>query len=154
MADMRRLHCNSTIMGQNRWWLKLFFYLLDVGTSNALVLHNFTKESHMSIVEFKTCLVKAFMGDRLQPIPHSLVEHVPLRTKGRFRCAYCSLFNRMKHTCFRCTAQCCRLPLCSVGLGGSDQDCFTLCHANPTILWATLAKFEPMKKKYTNQTKI
>jgi len=25
LADMRRLHCNSTIMGQNRWWLKLFF---------------------------------------------------------------------------------------------------------------------------------
>ena len=25
IADMRRLHCNSTIMGQNRWWLKLFF---------------------------------------------------------------------------------------------------------------------------------
>ena len=38
LADMRSLHCNSTIMGQNRWWLKLFFYLLDVGTSNALVL--------------------------------------------------------------------------------------------------------------------
>jgi hypothetical protein len=25
LADMRRLHCNSTIMGQKRWWLKLFF---------------------------------------------------------------------------------------------------------------------------------
>ena len=25
LADMRRMHCTSTIMGQNRWWLKLFF---------------------------------------------------------------------------------------------------------------------------------
>jgi hypothetical protein len=24
LADMRPLHCNSTIMNQNRWWLKLF----------------------------------------------------------------------------------------------------------------------------------
>jgi hypothetical protein len=24
LADMRCLHCNSTIMGQNWWWLKLF----------------------------------------------------------------------------------------------------------------------------------
>jgi hypothetical protein len=40
LADMRRLHCNSTRMGQNRWWLKFFFYLLDVGTANALVLYN------------------------------------------------------------------------------------------------------------------
>jgi Transposase IS4 len=28
VADMRRLHCSSTIMGQNRWWLKLFFISL------------------------------------------------------------------------------------------------------------------------------
>ena len=132
---------------------QIIFYLLDVGTSNALVLHNFTKESHMSIVEFKTCLVKAFMGDCLLPILQSLAEHVPLRTKGRFCCAYCSLFNRMKRTRFRCTAPCCRLPLCSVGSGGSDEDCFTLCHANPTMLRATIAKFESMKKNYTNQAK-
>jgi hypothetical protein len=26
LADMRRLHCNSTIKGQNRWWLKLFLF--------------------------------------------------------------------------------------------------------------------------------
>ena len=53
LADMRRLHCNSTIMGKHRWWLKLFFYLLDVGTSNALVLHTQTGVSNMNIVEFK-----------------------------------------------------------------------------------------------------
>ena len=47
LADMRRLHCNSTIMGQNRWWLKLFFYLLDVGTSNALVLYNESMKSRL-----------------------------------------------------------------------------------------------------------
>ena len=42
LADQRRLHSNSTLMGQHRWWLKLFFYLLDVGTANALVLYNST----------------------------------------------------------------------------------------------------------------
>ena len=40
LADTKRLHCSSAIMGQNRWWLKIFFNLLDIGTSNALVLHN------------------------------------------------------------------------------------------------------------------
>ena len=66
LADMRRLHCNSTIMGQNRWWLKLFFYLLDVGTSNALVLYKLAKGGDanlMSIVEFKRELVLAFVGE-------------------------------------------------------------------------------------------
>ena len=28
LADMRQLQCTSTIMGQNRWWLKLFFTYL------------------------------------------------------------------------------------------------------------------------------
>jgi len=66
LADMRRLHCNSTIMGQNRWWLKLFFYLLDVGTSNALVLFNeskkIRKEKTLNIVQFKMKLVEDLVG--------------------------------------------------------------------------------------------
>ena len=67
LADMRRLHCNSTIMGQHRWWLKLFFYLLDVGTANALVLyreamHN-NKTNKISIVEYKSNLVNLLVGD-------------------------------------------------------------------------------------------
>jgi hypothetical protein len=55
-------------VGQNRWWLKLFFYLLDVGTSNALVLYNESMKSRlqegatthtpMNIVEFKMKLVE------------------------------------------------------------------------------------------------
>ena len=153
LADMRRLHCNSTIMGQHRWWLKLFFYLLDVGTSNALVLYNCTRESPISVTEFKAMLVKGFLGDQLRPIPESPVPHLPLQTEGRFRCAYCSLFNDMKCTRFRCSADCCRLPLCSVGTGSSDRDCFTLCHGNPTIHRAVLVKFESMQKSYMSKNK-
>jgi hypothetical protein len=66
LADMRRLHCNSTTMGQNRWWLKFFFYLLDVGTSNALVLFNeskrIRKEKTLNIVQFKMKLVENLVG--------------------------------------------------------------------------------------------
>jgi hypothetical protein len=66
LADMQRLHCNSTIMCQNHWWLGLFFYLLDVGTSNALVLFNKSAKmlkktdeiyTPMNIVDFKMQLV-------------------------------------------------------------------------------------------------
>ena len=153
LADMRRLHCNSTIMGQNRWWLKLFFYLLDVGTSNALVLHNFTRQTAMTVVDFKMCLVQGFLGDRMRPVPEAVVDHLPLRTNGRYRCVYCSLFNKMKRTRFRCNAQCCLLPLCSVGTGSNEQDCFILCHGNETIRQAAIAKFESMKKSYTTQNK-
>ena len=26
LAGMRRLHCNSTVMGLHRWWLKFFLF--------------------------------------------------------------------------------------------------------------------------------
>ena len=37
LADMQRMHSTTSLMGQNQWWLN-FFYLLDVGTANPLIL--------------------------------------------------------------------------------------------------------------------
>ena len=150
LADMRRLHCNSTIMGQNRWWLKLFFYLLDVGTSNALVLYNLTRkegQQPLTIVNYKTELIRAFVGTRLQGIPETVVEHVPQNKDGRFRCAHCALFSRVRRTKIRCSAPGCDLPLCSIGSGMAGQDCFTICHGNNNLHKAVLMKYISMKKK-------
>ena len=61
LADMRRLNCNSTIMGLHRWWLKLFFYLLDVGTSNALVLYRAATNDKINVVKYKEKLVQVVM---------------------------------------------------------------------------------------------
>jgi Transposase IS4 len=79
LADMRRLHCNSTVMGQNRWWLKLFFYLLDVGTSNALVLYNLSLKAttetagrnfnKVNIATFKLRLIKKLAGKKIEGLP-------------------------------------------------------------------------------------
>ena len=149
LADMRRLHCNSTVMCQNRWWLKLFFYLLDVGTSNALVLYNLSRkqnEQPLSIVDYKRELVMTLVGGRFEDIPEVIVRHLPLRGNQRNRCAYCAMFSRMRRTRFKCSADCCNLPLCSVGTGNAEQDCFTMCHANREIHKAVLAKYRMMQK--------
>ena len=58
LADMRRLPCSSSIMGHKQWWLKLFFYFLDVGTSNALVLYKEAMKDEakkMTICEIQVC---------------------------------------------------------------------------------------------------
>jgi hypothetical protein len=107
LADMRRLHCNSTIMCQNCWWLKLFFYLLDVGTSNALVLYNKLKKMRrptngtftpMNILTFKMELVEGLVGRWMnsQAGQPQVVEHAPMHIQGgvRSRCAYCALLSR------------------------------------------------------------
>ena len=65
--------------------VEVVFYLLDVGTSNALVLFNLTQtdgQKSSTIVDFKSELIQAFLGTQLQGIPDSVVEHVPLRTDG------------------------------------------------------------------------
>jgi hypothetical protein len=50
LADMKRLPCNSIIVGQNRWWLKIIFYLLDVATSTTLVLYKKATKRRMKNV--------------------------------------------------------------------------------------------------------
>ena len=153
LADMRRLHCNSTLMGQNRWWLKLFFYCLDVGSANALVLYREAMENNnkMTIVEFKQKIVFGLVGSRLEDIPKNpITKHELVKTEIRYRCSYCALFSVMKRTRFKCVA--CNIPLCSIGTCKNNEDCFALSHADENILKATTKKFEAMQTT-TNKPK-
>jgi DNA polymerase III epsilon subunit-like protein len=163
LADMRRLHCNSTIMGQKRWWLKLFFYLLDVGTSNALVLHNEylrikaeeTNNTYtpMNIVTFKMKLVDDLVGKTVK----SLCEggecaddlHTPVQIADDVRslCVYCAVISRPKvrRTRYQCAK--CGIPLCSIGSGKVEDDCFTMAHKNDDTLDIVKRKHVEMKKR-------
>jgi hypothetical protein len=159
LADKRRLHCNSTIMGQNRWWLKLFFYNLDVATANALVLYRLaTGNKNMNIVQFKLQLLMGWQGTKLQPVLPSItqVEHKSdrLPEDHRFSCVYCALFFQKKsRTRFFCTAECCQLPLCRVDPKKNKEDCFSMCHANEDILKACQLKYQVMVKSVTDTNK-
>ena len=145
LADQIRLHSNSTIMGQNRWWLKLFFYLLDVGTFNALVLYNETqsKRKQMNLVQFKSQLLESFIGDRIQQIPKCPTNHATIRMNTRRRCVYCAVYSKVKRTRFMCKE--CLVPLCSMGSGKCGMDCFTAAHKNETIQKIILNKFSTMQ---------
>jgi hypothetical protein len=113
LADMRHLLCNSTRMGQNWWWLKLFFCLLDGGTSNALVLYNESVKTRlqppaqhtpMNIVQFKMKLVEDLVGRSIDNLFKSGAgggeQHTPIHIEGGVRsgCAYCALMSRMHRT--------------------------------------------------------
>jgi DNA polymerase III epsilon subunit-like protein len=155
LADMRRLHCNSTIMGQNRWWLKIFFYLLDVGTANALVLYRealigtpmFEEDNKISIAEFKRKLIMSLVGPRLAIVERPIATHELVRTPRRHLCAYCGLYSKFKRTRYKCGHPECNIPLCSMGTGKSEVDCFALSHANESIRVATQKKYEVMQKR-------
>ena len=156
LADMRRLHCNSTIMGQHRWWLKLFFYLLDVGTANALVLFresmNNESTNKMSIVEYKSKLVNLLVGDRIsKPIVTTPTVHKLVRQNRRHICAYCAIFSKNSRTRYRCAVSSCNLPLCCVGNGKAELDCFAKAHASDEMHRACLDKHAAMLLKTNNR---
>jgi hypothetical protein len=97
VADQRRLRCNSTVKGLHRWWLKLFFYLLDVGTSNALlVLYNEATGSSLNITEFKREIFNALVGAKIQSIPEEpTIEHSLVHGEGRLKCVYCDTLSNV-----------------------------------------------------------
>jgi hypothetical protein len=162
LADMRRLHCNSTIMGQNRWWLKLFFYLLDVGTSNALVLYNLGREMipnnpkpPINIVDFKLQLIQQLVEDKIEgtATTNDNEEHVPIHVENnmRKRCAFCALMSQASRTRFVCSV--CEVPLCCIGNGRIDKDCFTMAHKTEETRQLVVEKHDFMQKRTTEKNK-
>jgi Transposase IS4 len=130
LADQRRKHCDSTIMGQHRWWLKLFYYLLDVATANALVLCNEAMQSKMNMKDFKKKLVLYFVGTKLEVVPRPFGHDVH-ELVARYKCVFCE----KSRTSFSCGNVNCRLPLCSARQkrGLVKQDCFSLAHHDESI---------------------
>ena len=151
LADMRRLQCNSTIMGQKRWWLKLFFYLLDVGTSNALVLYNQARptEQPINIADFKRLIVDHFVGDRINSSTNfqEQNEHIAVRIENssRLSCAYCALHGKSSRTRYVCAA--CQTPLCCPGNGRTTEDCFRKAHLSPDLLGLVVDRAKVMKTR-------
>ena len=149
LADMRRLHCSSSIMGHKRWWLKLFFYFLDVGTSNALVLYKEAmkeKAEKMTIVKFKAALIESFVGSRLENTKTiTTVKHQPVCVDGRHRCAHCALYSTQSRTRYVCSS--CGVPLCCSGSGKTLGSCFATAHENKTILDLVVAKAKTMQNQ-------
>jgi DNA polymerase III epsilon subunit-like protein len=147
LADARRLHCNSTVMGQNRWWLKLFFYLLDAGTSNALVIYNEAmkgKQKPFNIADFKAKLVEGLVGaklkDSLDSTPNKEHTMIPIPSGERQRCSYCAVTGSNCRTRYMCEA--CGIPYCSIGSGKTARDCYALAHESDQVRQICINTYE------------
>ena len=75
LAGMQQLHCNATVLVLNKWWLKLFSYLLGVVSSNDLVIYRLSiNNEYMNIANFRLSLVGLFVGKCINSAPHSPKE--------------------------------------------------------------------------------
>jgi hypothetical protein len=137
--------------------------LLDVGTSNALVLYNesvksclqqeTTTHTPMNIVEFKIKLVEDLVGRSIDnPFDGKGgggEQHTPVHIEGGQRSwsAYCALMSRTRRTRIQCAG--CGVPLCSIGNGRVGDDFFTLAHETEDRQEMVCRKYDKMKKKVT-----
>ena len=60
-------------------------------------------------------------------------------------CLLCSFSRKPRRTRYGCSDPECMLPLCTVGSGINDVDCFTHCHKNEVGRKAALLKYSKMK---------
>ena len=85
------------------------------------------------MVDFKRKLIESFIGPKILSVVSDAPIHQLIRSNTRLKCAYCALFSRTKQTRYKCGADCCGMPLCSMGTGRADKDCFSLSHENEQI---------------------
>ena len=162
LADKKRKHCDSTVMHQRRWWLKIFFYMIDVTAANALVLYNEAMESRGSpkvpISEFKQKLIKYFTGNRLEdvdrPLQSLVVGHTLQKTDGKVHsCAFCALVNPKKRVRTRYCCILCAIPLCAPGNGINCNSCFDLCHTSTEMIKAVKRRSDTMDSRTPDKFK-
>ena len=136
--DKKRLGCATSIKGLHRWWIRIFFYIIDIIISNALILHKEGAKlsgkniNDMTIKEFKQSLIESyckdeFFGKSQVGITHNLFRSL---SKSRRRCAYCSVVGNIERRthmyCLGCgSSRDDHLYYCSPATG---RDCFAISH--------------------------
>ena len=108
----------------------------------------------MNIVQFKMKLVEDLVGqkmDTLLEMAETGEQHNPVKVEGgvRSRCAYCALMSRVRRTRYRCAG--CGVPLCSIGSGKVEDDCFTVAHETEERRSMVCKKYLEMQKRNTKQ---
>ena len=101
-------------------------------------------------------LIYALVGPNLVGIDEPVTEHKmeKMQGKSRYQCSYCSLFGKpSKRTRYKCSHPDCNMPLCSLGTGRTDQDCFVLSHINDDVRKAVALHFLKMKRKHNHSKK-
>ena len=132
-----------------RWWLRIFYFLLDSAIVNAFILRNiFHKQAPVKIIDLKRMLAQELCGtfcSRKRPSSHfsnfskkskanaptkelgvplairlgDVGVHLPADLESFRRCRYCSTKTNNKRSKIQCSR--CQVPLCVT-------PCFSLFH--------------------------
>jgi len=163
IADQRRSYCHLRFKQLRRWWIPLFFALLDIMMENSRFLWNWGKEKGdvVSSKEFRLLLVEDLTKDLSFPSPvlDAALGHFPIHTDAtNKRCKRCAMEKKEARTVWEC--QLCRdrngrIALCVA--------CFGPYHIEKTspstsgsvalVLQSWLRKKKKKEKKNTKENK-
>jgi hypothetical protein len=82
-----------------------------------------------------------------------LEQHSPVDIEDGIwlQCAYCALMSGMRQTTYQCAG--CGVPLCSIGNGKVQDNCFTIAHEIEEQLEMACKKHTEMKKGLEDKNK-
>ena len=99
-------------------------------------------------------LVKSFVGPRFGQVEKVPEPHKAERVEARLGCTCCTFYGRKKRTRFRWNHPECGIPLCNVGSGKVEDNCFSICHADETIRQAIFRKYKAMKARTNTKCRV
>ena len=79
IADQKRLFWESRIHKLSRWWIRVFFYYVDVGTVNAMVLYrkSIASTTNINLRDFKMSWVNSYCGERIRRVTKPVLGDLP-----------------------------------------------------------------------------
>ena len=132
----------------------MVIYLLDVSTSNALILYReVTDDRKMNLFHYKKQLMHLLVGEWLANIEQPVLQHILVRIDGdqRLGCAYCNALGESKRTRYICQHPQCKIPLCSIGSNRDNWDSFAMAHSNKNMRKMLMCQVVKMQQKANNQ---
>ena len=134
-----------------------FIYWMSVHQTLSCCTTNTGTFTPMNVVEYKMQLIEGLVGKSLDDLSREgeggdeIHEPVKMDEGVRMRCAYCALWSRNRRTRYQCRT--CGVPLCSIGSGKVEDDCFTHAHESEKIKDFVWKKYLEMQKRTTNKNK-
>src|SRR5210317_1867360 len=139
LEDMKRLYCETRLHGLRRWWIRIFFYYLDVSILNAAILYGKANgEAPPNLFHMKAHLVEHILNTIVRKevipaqLPGMLAKHYLKRVFERNRRRRCTLYldqgvkdAKTQSVCVGCDLRSGdNLPLCC----GNQRDCWEAFH--------------------------
>lgn len=123
-----------------RYYLRLFFYLMDIACVNAHIIFKTLDPKGMDLLDFKQVVARGMIGDyncrQRNPMSHRVSKrsmapagvplHLPEITANRGKCRYCYDEGKENKTFIKCNT--CGEHLCLV-TGLSQRNCFLKYHS-------------------------